>query len=831
MKLSYNWLSEFVEIEDIEPAEIALQLTMSTSEIEEIEEVGEELKNVVVGKIVQVKPHPNSDHLFVARVDVGDAVLDIVSGAPNTRQNSFVPVALRGAVLPGGFRVEKAKLRGVDSNGVVCSEKELGVSEDHSGLWILDEEKVRGLEAGKPVTSLFPTRDYIIDIDNKSITNRPDLWGHYGFARELAAIYGRALKPVYGQSLVDGVLKASGDQVVEVKIEDKTLCPRYSAIVVGGIHVSKSTYLLRRRLYTLGVRPICNIVDVTNYVMLEIGQPLHAFDATQIAGGRIIVRRAREGERFTTLDGLERTLTSETLLITDPEKAVAVAGVMGGLNSEISDLTETIIIEAANFDPVSIRRTAVRLGLRTEASNRFEKSIDPELTLLGIVGSVCKIREELPGAEILSPFIDANSTRKKKIEIALNVDWVSRLLGTEVPKKRIRDILSALQFQVSEKNSNNFTVVVPSFRATKDVAIPQDLVEEVGRIYGYGNISPVLPRIHSDPPHRDEMVHFIRRIKRLFAGALSMTESYTYSFQEDSVLDRFYPEGTRFLTLKNPVSRSMSRLRRSLIPGLYALIERNLAYRDEFSLFEVGSVYIPQENRRGGLPDERQMAAGLVLRNEQERPVFFVVKGKLELLLNTLHLSGAVFEDFEKIGGYEPAIDLPSLGNMSLYHPGRRALMVNGKNAFGIIAELNPKILKETGIDFKEKRVALFCIDVQMLLREVLDAEERMKYSRLPRYPRVTLAIAVVVDEGVQVQEVGEFILSHKREGSCSDPSIFEGAQLFDIYRGRPLEEGKKSLAFNLFYRSNDRTLTEKEANIVHEEIARNIRARGWGLR
>jgi phenylalanyl-tRNA synthetase beta chain len=830
MKLSYNWLSEYVKIDDIDPYQVGLQLTMSTSEIEGVEEVGDELKHVVVGRIVEVNPHPNADHLFLTRVDVGDAVLDIVSGAPNTKKDTHVPVALIGAVLPGGMKVRKAKLRGVESYGVVCSEKELGVSDDHSGLWILDDEGVDDLSPGMPVASLFPTQDYIIEIDNKSLTNRPDLWGHYGFARELAAVYGRRLNPVYPPSVIDEVLHAKGPEYIKVEIEDEDLCPRYSAIVVGGIQIKKSSYMLRRRLFSLGVRPICNIVDITNYVMLEIGQPLHAFDASLIVQKKIIVRRAREGENLTTLDGLQRTLTSETLLITDPEKAVAIAGVMGGLNSEISDVTERIIIEAANFNSVSIRRTAVRIGLRTEASNRFEKSIDPELTALGIVGSVYRIRRELLDAEILSPFIDANHVKKKKIEIPLNVDWVSKLLGVQVSKKRVVNILSALQFGVVEIDEKNLKVTVPSFRATKDISIPQDLVEEVGRIYGFGNIEPSLPKIYNNPPRREDIVHFIRRLRLLLAKELALTEVYTYSFQEDTDLGYFYPHSFPFLYLKNPVSRSMSRLRRSLIPGLFALIGKNITYKDDFSIFEIGSVYIPCDSSNN-LPDERQMAAGLVIKRVGESSVFSLMKGKIEMLFERFHLKEAQLVNFNSIGQFTQCIDLANLGELSQYHPGRRALLSNRTTAFGMIAELNPKLLKEAGIDFNDYRVAVFSMDVQLLMENVIKEESRLKYNRLPRYPQVVLALAIVVDESVTVHEVYQFILSHKLPGTCSDPSIIEGVELFDIYRGKPLSQGKKSLAFDVHYRRSDRTLTEKEANRVHEEIAQKIREHGWELR
>lgn len=844
MKLSYRWLSEFVKIDDIEPEKVALQLTMSTSEIEDVEETGDDLEKVVVGKILQVKAHPDSDHLFLTKIDVGNEILDIVSGAPNTKKDTYVPVALVGAVLPGGTRVQKTKLRGYLSCGMVCSEKELGVSDDHSGLWILDQENVDGLKPGMRISSLFPTKDFIIDIDNKSITNRPDLWSHYGFARELAAIYGKKLAPVYPPDAMDMVYGAKGSEGIEIQIDDPVLCPRYTALVVGGIRVRKSSFLVRRRLYTLGVRPIYNIVDVTNYVMLEIGQPLHAFDASQIAQEKIIVRRARENEVITTLDGVQRELTEDTLLITDPVKSVAVAGVMGGLNSEISDVTEKIIIEAANFNPTNIRRTAVRLGLRTEASNRFEKSLDPELTVLGIVGSMYRIKQELVDAFALSPLLDRDLSEKKNIRIPLDIGWVSRLLGEQVEKNKVVSILSSLQFGIEDDGGERITVTVPSFRATKDISIPQDLVEEVGRIHGYGNIEPRLPHIENAPPLRQPIVRFERRMKTLIAERLAMTEVYTYSFQEDRDIERFYSDADSFVTLKNPVSTALSRLRRSLIPGLFALVERNIAFRNEFSIFEIGSVYVPrakaevtQERRhrisRDGvtLPDERCMAAGLLLRRPGSSTVFFVLKGKVAVLLQALGLHEVEFLPFDAIDKFERRYALSNLGNLQMFHPGRRTLMTIGGSAFGMISELNPKLLRDAGVDFNELRAAVFDIDLDLLLGIVQEAESAKKYQKLPKYPEVSLALAVVVDESVSVREVHDFILSQEFEVDGVSSRLMERVELFDVYRGKPLEEHTKNIAFNLFYRRNDRTLTEKEANLVHEELAQRIRDNGWELR
>lgn len=827
MKLSYLWLNEFVKIDDIEPSEVALKLTMCTSEIEKVEEVGDELQNVVVGKIIDVKPHPDSSHLFLTRIDAGTQILNIISGAPNTINGTFVPVALIGARLPGGMEVKKAKLRGFESWGVVCSEKELGVSEDHSGLWILDGEglQLSALKPGTPISKLFPTKDWIIEIDNKSITHRPDLWGHYGFARELASIFKRALRPLYSKEEIDAVLEARGDSEIEVEVKDPTLCPRYNAIALGGFRIKKSPYLLRRRLYTLGIRPINNIVDITNYVMLETGQPLHAFDAEKISGRRIIVRRAFEDEEIFTLDGTFRKIGSQTLLIADPEKGVAIAGVMGGLDSEISDRTEEIIIEAANFNPVSIRRTAARLGLRTEASNRFEKSLDPELTFYGIVGSVSLVMRTIPGSKFTSPLVDVYPGKKGKKVIVVSCSWIEKMLGKDIRKERIKEILRSLHFGVDEDRDDVLKVTVPSFRASKDVSIPQDIVEEVGRMYGYDSIQPVLPSFESTPPPRDSSLSFMRIVKRILAGDLGFTEVYTYSFHDDSFLNLFYDPDVRFVTIQNPISSSMSRLRRSLIPGLFGIIEKNIAAFDEFSVFEAGSVYNPCAlGEKSGLPDERLRVCALILKKVGKRPVFFDMKGRIDSLLQKLCIHDVDHVDFERARYYPQKISLEDFGRDVNYHPGRRSLLCRGQTCFGIISELNPGLLKSIGVDFHTTRVAVCELDL-LLLEGVYSVEKlKLMYRPLPRFPEVVLAHAVVVDEDVPVKEVRDFISSH-------DSELIERVELFDVYRGTPLPPGKKNLAFNIYYRSDERTLTEKEAIAVHEEIAEKIKKRGWELR
>jgi phenylalanyl-tRNA synthetase beta chain len=564
--------------------------------------------------------------------------------------------------------------------------------------------------------------------------------------------------------------------------------------------------------------------------MLETGQPIHAFDADKLYQKHIVVRRAKQGEVCTTLDGVERKMATANLMIADQKHAVAVAGVMGGLNSEIGEDTDKIIIEAANFNAVSVRRTATDLGLRTEASNRFEKSIDPELTASGITGCVSYIQKLLPGTKIVSRMVDVYPDKSKKVVIHLNIDWVSRLIGMEIAPERAVKILCSLQFKVEEVNRKNLRVTVPSFRATKDVSIPQDLVEEIGRIYGYNNIDPVLPNIESVPVHRDRLLFLIRRLKAVFSEELGFTEVFTYSFQDDSALDLFYKRSAQFVILKNPVSSSLSRMRRSLIPGLFSIIDKNLAYMSEFSIFEIGSVYEPSGSYiepRGSnekLPFERKMATALLLRESNAHPVFFYAKGRLESFFLRLNLPGIDFipSDFSKIEN--KSLCLESLGDPDSYHPGRCALVISGDTCVGMVAELNPKLLKVIGVDFHNYRAAVFELDLS-ILDELLKLEMgKKRYKKLPKFPEVALALACVVDEAISVKEVRDFISTYSSD-------LIEKVELFDIYRGKPLPEGKKNLAFNVYYRKKDRTLTEKEANEIHEAIAKRIREHGWELR
>lgn len=844
MKLSYRWLNELVPIGDVEPEEVGLRLTMATAEIEGVEPVEGIPDGVVVGRILEVEPHRESDHLYVTRVDVGSGTLQVISGAPNTRAGTHVPVALEGTVLAGGT-VSRTKIRGVESRGVVCSEMELGVSDDHSGLWVLDRETGPDrLSPGVPCGRLFETSDFIFDIDNKAITNRPDLWSHYGFARELAAIFDRELRPVCADRHIQRLLKAEGPEEVNVEVADPDLCSRYSAVRLEGIRVARSPFHLRRRLSVLGVRPINNIVDATNWAMLLTGQPLHAFDARKVSG-HIVVRRAAEQEEVVTLDGQARRMPPGALLIADPAKPIGIAGIMGGSNSEIDEGTTSIIIESANFNAVNIRRTALRLGLRTEASNRFEKSLDPALTIAGLACCVSLIDDLVEGASTASPLTDVYPGPGRRPVIELDTRWVAGLIGAPVDRERIRGILASLQFEVRDAGEETLRITVPSFRAQKDVTIKQDLVEEIGRIYGYNNVTAADPVITSTTPMRDELLVFLRELRRILSGAAALTEVYTYSFQEDGILDLFHPgagsaasgggpgsaaggpDGASgsagFVLLRNPVSSTLSRLRRSLIPGLYSLIEKNAVQRDRVGMYEIGTTFHPLPADQG-LPEQRQAVAALLLEPAGPRSVFYSLKGKLEVLLDKLDLADARFTPVPDDREAAHSFNQGGLGDLSGLHPGRAALVSAGGDVLGVLAELHPRLLKQAGVDFHHLRAAVFELDAALLHEAAAGRAAAKRFTPVPRYPEVTMAIAVVVDEQVQAQEVREFI-----EAYPSD--LISRVRLFDIYRGKPLAGGKKSLAFEIRYRGHDRTLTDQEAKNVHEGIAARMKERGWELR
>ena len=561
MWLSLNIISDIVDIKGLEPQEIAERLTMSTAEIDGIDYMNNHLKTVYTAKIIDILPHPNADKLSLVDLDTGRGNTRVVCGAPNHRKDDIVAFATVGTRFTEDFTVRKTKIRGENSEGMLCSEKELNLSDDHSGIMILPNNT----PIGKPLSELYPDFvDVRLEIDNKSINHRPDLWSHIGFAREIAAIFDRNYNEIVDLNIEN---EFKNDDSLIVTIIDPDMAPRYCGLVVKNIKIEESPDWLKARVTSIGMRPINNIVDITNYVMVELGEPMHAFDRQKLRGNEIIVRMAGNGEILKTLDGESHKLTSEDIVISDSGGAIALAGVMGGGESEIDDNTSEIVIEAANFNPVRIRRTANRYNLRTEAAIRFEKYLDPNICNLAVIRCYDLIKQLIPDAVAITKIVDTYPQKAKKITVNITTDFIRKRLGSDITDTRITGILNALDFKPNNNNSK-LTLDVPSYRATRDISIPVDIVEEIGRIYGYDNIDPLAPYVPCETPNRNEFRLFERNILEILSKSHHMIEVSHYSFLGKELLDRFDINEDKELRLKNPLSNEQDRLRRSLIPNL-----------------------------------------------------------------------------------------------------------------------------------------------------------------------------------------------------------------------------------------------------------------------
>jgi len=800
MKISMNWLADFVDLRGIDAQRLGGILTMSTAEIEEVIPHGRGLHDIRTARVVGLEPHPGADRLTLARVDVGGEEHGVVCGAPNVAKGVVVPIALPGTRLPDGTAIRAAKIRGVRSEGMLCSARELGLGDDHAGLLLLDPDT----ETGCPLPEALPVEDTLYEIDNKSLTHRPDLWGHYGFAREIAGVLRRDLRPLDLAGLPD----VPGE--IPVRIEDENLCPRYVALALSGLTVGPSPLWLRARLQAVGVRPISNLVDFTNYVMLEIGQPMHAFDRTRVAGPEIVVRVGRKGERLTTLDGKERDTGPDTLLIADRDRAVAVAGVMGGADSEIDDATTSMILESANFDPVSVRRTAARLGLRTDAATRFEKSLDPELAMLGVRRFARLVERHVPGATVEGGATDAYPRPAEPRVIRIAIDKIRRRLGAPLEGRRIVEIFRSLEFGV-EEGVGVLDVAVPSFRATKDIEIEEDLIEEIGRIHGYDNIEGSPLEIVCEPPPRDPRRELERRLRHFVADGLGFDEIARYSFVSDDAVRDFDRPGLAYRRLRNPIAKDASRMRRSLVPSMLEVLPANLRHEREVRLFEIGRVYHPAEDGRPAR-EERELAAivarraaGKKARREKSEAMLRAAQGALETILGRLRVEGVAFASGATTGA-------------PWEHPARSAVVRAGDAAIGLITQIHPGVLDKRKL---EAEAALFVLDVEALLAA---PRSPVRYQPIPRFPATFQDLAVVVDESVPVGEVRATI------ERAAGPLLVE-TRLFDVYRGQSIPQGRKSLAFELVYQSAERTLRDDEVAQIHEAITRALEGTGGAVR
>ena len=785
MLLPLKWLRELVAV-DATAEELAERLTMAGIEVEGVEARHEGLEKVVVARALAIRPHPNADRLVLVDVDAGAETLTIVCGAPNLKEGMLYPLALPGAEV-AGRKVGVAEIRGVKSPGMLCSERELGLGEDHSGIMTLPQ----GLTPGVPITEALGLETEVLEV---AITpNRGDCLSVLGLAREIAALYGLKLShpPTAAPEGPQPV-----QELARVDIADPQGCPRYVARVVKGVEIRPSLLWMRERLMACGMRPINNIVDITNYILLEMGQPLHAFDYEQLKGGRIVVRTAHQGERFTTLDGAERQLGEGDLLICDGQRPVALAGIMGGLNSEITDATTTVLIESACFNPRYIRRTSKRLGLTTESSYRFERGIDILATPLA-ADRAARLMAELADGEVCRGAIDAYPRPWEAPEIGFSLERVRRLLGMEVSSKEARSILTGLGMEVKGRG-RQWVVRPPSWRG--DISREVDLAEEIARIKGYDQIPDTIPLAPMNTSAPSPRLGLRARVRELL-GAVGLAETISYSFVAPTPLKTLDP-GAEPIAIANPLSEEMSLLRTTLLVGLVEAAGRNLSRGvEDVGLFELGKVFLPS---RGQLPEEPERV-GIVMAGRPGPVSWWAPKARVSFA----HIKGAVEYLLEGLGLGEPRLSSPS--GRQCFVPEISAVVELGGRRIGEVGLIKPEVL-EASFDIKR---AVYAAELDL---EAIEALGRgpAEFLALPRYPAIVRDIAIIVQEGVPAGEV----LGAARDAG---EQWLERVELFDVYKGKPLPKGTKSLGLRFTYRSSERTLTEQELNPRHEALVQRL--------
>ncbi|MGI6751326.1 MAG: phenylalanine--tRNA ligase subunit beta [Anaerovoracaceae bacterium] len=788
MLIPVEWLKEYVDL-DVDIDVLCEKMIMSGSNIEEVKSFGNEIEGVVIGRILSIEKHPDAEKLLICKVDAGgEEALQVVTGASNVFKEAFVPVVLAGGRMLDGKIIKKGKLRGVESQGMLCSAKELGYEDKvvpvshRDGIWILEGD----YQVGQDFVTAMGIKDQIIDFE---ITpNRPDCLSITGMAREAAATFGIGISYPRKDCINE---TGNIEDYISLEIKKPELCKRYVARVAKDIKIGPSPWWLQKRLMHGGMRPINNIVDITNYVMLEYGQPLHAFDITMLKDNKIIVDTAEEGQCFTTLDGVERKLDSSMLMIKDGERNVAIAGVMGGLNSEIGDETETILIESANFLGDSVRRTSKKLGLRTEASSRFEKGIDPNLAALA-ADRVCKLIEELGIGRIIKGAADCYPSPQKNSPIRIRPVRINKVLGTDISAENMAEILKDLEMRV-EIIGDIIEVTPPTVR--QDLSSEVDFVEEIARMYGYDNLPSTLSKGSSFS--RIPSKRLFRDLARDSLVGLGYNEIQTYSFVSPKGLDNLgIPEERRerkAVKLINPLGEENSSMRTLLMHNILEVMERNFTRNiPEVKCFELGNTFF-DETGEDGLPKEEE---SLVIGCYGSQESFFTLKGIVEELLNKMGIKTLSFDSEE---------------NESAFHPGRCGLIYGDGERIGIIGELHPNVL-----DIYEISGRVYCCEMNFDKIAKL-ANKTVLYKPLPKYPSTSRDIALLLDEEIPASKVAERI---REKGD----SILESVTLFDVYRGKQVPKGKKSIAFTLTYRKKDGTLTDEEVQPIHEEILKVLR-------
>lgn len=796
MNLSMKWLSDYVTL-DTTVKEFCAAMTMSGSKVEVATEEGSEIKNVVVGKLLSVVPHENSDHLVICQVDVGqEQPIQIVTGAPNVKAGDIVPVALCGAELPNGVKIKKGKLRGVESNGMLCSLGELGLTVHDfpyaiaDGIFLIQED----CQIGQDIHEAIGLNDTSVEFEITS--NRPDCLSVTGLAREAAATYHVPLnlkKPTF-----QGIDCNIQDEL-QVEIQNKEKCPRYAAGIVKNVKIAPSPRWMRERLRASGVRPINNLVDITNYVMLEYGQPMHAFDLRYVKDGKIVVRNAAEGETITTLDGVTRTLSPEMLVIADAEKPIAVAGVMGGEYSGIMEDTNTVVFESAYFEPVQVRRTAKKLGMRTDASARYEKGLDPE-GCLRTLERAFELVELLGAGEPVRTHIDLDYNEKQRNRIPFDPDWINKFLGTDISREEMCDTMKMLEIEV-----DGDTCISPSFRI--DLERPADLAEEVARIYGYNNIPSTVIKGIANASLTPK-----QKFRRTLENATVAVGCYgilTYSFISPKYFDKIaLPADSslrKTVVISNPLGEDTSVMRTTTLPSMLETLSLNYKNRNAaVALYEIGKEYLPTAPDK--LPEEPDR---LTIGMYGDDADFFTLKGMVETILETAGLHDCTY----KACGTDAPFD-----EICALHPGRSAVIYAGETPIGYLGEVHPTVQKNYEIGTRTYVAKLLIDEMQPL------AQTEITYQPLPKFPAITRDLSLVCADKVPV---GDLQAAMKKAVG----NILEQITLFDVYKGEQIAAGMKSVSFSIRMRSHEGTLTDEQADAAMKRVLKALKEHGATLR
>lgn len=785
MLISMNWISEFVDLSGLDKEELIRRFTLSTAEVEDIIHMGEQLRNVVVGKILTVEKHPDSKKLHLLTVDGGDKVYDVVCGAPNVREGLVIPFVKEGGRV-GDMEICTAKIAGYESHGMCCSEAELGISADHSGLMELPAD----LRPGTDIRDVYNIRDLIFEVDNKSLTNRPDLWGHYGIAREFAALSGRELKPLASLDLSE----YSSLSPIDIQVVDD-LCLRYSGLMVRNVTRKLSPVNMRIRLYYCGMRAINFLADLTNYLMLEMGQPMHAFDSRRVSA--IKVQRFDSSFDFKTLDGETRTVDENTLMICNSHEPVAIAGIMGGLESEIEDDTDSLLLESACFDPVSVRKSSTRLSLRTDASMRYEKTLDPEMTVPAIARFLYLLKETDGGVQVCSSLTDVYKKPYPVIELSFHKEYVNRYTGIDIDSDSILKTLSALGFKTA-LNGSSFSVQVPSWRATKDVTIKADIIEEITRIYGYDNfevkpsrslLTPVLP---SSGNKSDSYA------KDILVGHYGLNELHSYIWCDAmryKALGLEVPDNVKLLNSMNP---DLTVIRRSIAPTLLGFVDENKGFSLEFGVFEIGRT-VDGLSEDGSCNEKKKLCIALYSRLKTEGDLFLSLRDMIAAIVNGIKHCGLSFENCTPAEAWQ--------------HPANTANILVKGECIGLINTLYPVVKNRI-----DKKAAIVCAELDMDCFAQIPTDT-IRYAEPSKYPGIDIDLSLVLS-GTQ---------SYAQLCPAWDNAtpLLRGVSLVDVYE----DEGQKSLTLRFSFASMERTLSKQELQVYIDQILELLQPMGVKLK